>query len=266
MDQALFLPVVVFATLIGLAIGSFLNVVIHRVPAGESIVHPPSHCPSCDRRIRWYENVPLLSWILLGGKCKGCRAQISARYPLVELLGGLVPLLCLLEFGLTWKALLGIVMGWNLIALGFIDFETKLVPDVLVLTLGVPGLILQFLAGSWSGLLLAVVSSLILGGFFWLTRKLASLWMGEEAMGMGDVTLALGIGVYLHPLFLPVFLLIASVSVLVAALIWAWARKVSLREVEIPFGPGLALGGWVTFMAGLPLMDGLMRLVQPLLN
>jgi leader peptidase (prepilin peptidase) / N-methyltransferase len=266
MDQALFNIVLVFGTMIGLAIGSFLNVVIHRVPRGESIVNPPSHCPSCDRRIRWYENIPVLSFVFLKGRCKGCGASISWRYLVVELMGGLVVLACLFAFGIGWKALAGIVMGWNLIALGLIDFETKTVPDVLVLTLGIPGLILSFLIGSWSGVMMSLLSASIMGGFFWVTRKVASSLMGQEAMGEGDITLVAAIAVYLHPLFLPVFLLISSVSVLFAALLWAWAKRISVHDTEIPFGPGLALGGWITYVSGLGMMEKLMNFAQPFLN
>jgi leader peptidase (prepilin peptidase) / N-methyltransferase len=266
MDEALFNIVLVFGTLIGLAVGSFLNVVIHRLPRGESIVHPPSHCPGCDRNIRWWENIPVLSFALLRGRCKGCGTSISWRYPIVELMGGMIVIASLLAFGLTWKSLAGIVMGWNLVALGLIDLETKTVPDILVLTLGIPGLIFSFLIGSWSGLMLALLSAAIIGGFFWLTRKLASSVMGQEAMGEGDITLVAAIGVYIHPMFLPIFLLISSVSVLIAALMWAWAKRVSVHDTEIPFGPGLALGGWVTYVAGFSLMDALMRAAQPFLN
>ncbi len=266
MDEALFDVLLVFGTILGLMVGSFLNVVIHRVPRGESIVYPASHCPNCDHVIRWWENIPVLSYLFLRARCSGCGAAISMRYPVVELLGGLVVLISLLEFGLTWSALAGIVMGWNLIALGMIDFETKTVPDILVLTLGIPGLILSFLIGSWTGLMLSVLSAGILGGFFWLTRKIANASFGEEAMGEGDITLVAAIGVYLHPIFLPMFLLTASVSVLIAALFWAWTKKTSIRDVEIPFGPGLALGGWVLFVAGKSMMGGLMHLAAPFLN
>ena len=183
MDQALFNIVLVFGTIFGLAFGSFLNVVIHRVPRGESIINPPSHCPSCDRRIRWYENIPVLSFLFLRGRCKGCGSSISWRYVVVELIGGLVVLASLIVFGVSWKALAGIVMGWNLIALGLIDLETKTVPDVLVLTLGVPGLVLSFLIGSWSGVLMSLLSAVIMGVFFWVTRKVASSLMDQEAMG-----------------------------------------------------------------------------------
>ena len=242
--------ILIFGTMIGLAVGSFLNVVIHRVPRDESIVCPPSHCPSCDRRIAWYENIPIASWLVLRGRCRTCGAPISAQYPVVEAMGGLAVLIPLLVLGIEWEALAGIILGWHLIALALIDLETRLVPDVIVISMGVLGAVLVWLIGGWSGLLTGLVSAAILAAFFWIVRTIANATMGKEAMGTGDITLSAGIGIYLLPLYLPLFLLISSVSVLVVALLWAWVTKRGLRDVEIPFGPGLALGGWLTFLVG----------------
>lgn len=107
---------------------------------------------------------------------------------------------------------------------------------------------------------MAVLSAAIMGGFFWLTRKVASSIMDQEAMGEGDITLVIAISVYLQPMYLPFFLLLSSVSVLFAAVVWAQVKRISLHETEIPFGPGLALGGWITYITGFSIIEYLMRL------
>ncbi len=124
---------VVFITLAGLAIGSFLNVVIWRVPRGESIVSPPSHCPQCDAEIRGRDNIPVLSWLILRGRCRDCGAHISARYPGVELLTGALFLLITLTFGLTWELPAYLYLTAVGVALAFIDLDTKRLPNVLTL-------------------------------------------------------------------------------------------------------------------------------------
>lgn len=260
-DPALFPAIVVFAALLGLAVGSFLNVVIHRVPRGESIISPPSHCPGCDRRIRWHENIPVLSWLLLRGRCAGCGSSISPRYMIVELLGAAAAVIPLAVDGASWTALGGIILGWHLIALAVIDLETRLVPDAIVLSLGLLGLAVFSLEAGWTGVKPGLIAAAILVVFFLLLRWVSHAVMKREAMGAGDVTMVAAIGVYLTPLVLPLFLLLSSASVLVASLLWAWVRKTSLQNVEIPFGPGLALGAWVTYFAGELMFGGLLGLV-----
>lgn len=252
----------VFGAMLGLAAGSFLNVIIHRVPRRESIVRPASHCPACGRTIRWWENIPLLSYLILRGRCRSCGARISLRYVFVEALGGLVAVLAVLRFGVSWQALAGSILGWHLVALALIDLDTHTVPDAIVLSLGLFGLPLAWLTGGWHGLLMGAVAAGILAGFFSLVRVVASRLLDQEAMGAGDITLVAAIGIYLHPLYVAMFLLLSSASMLIVVLAWAWVKKTTLRRVEIPFGPGLALGGWVTYMYGDVLMNGLLALVS----
>ena len=180
---------VVFITLAGLAIGSFLNVVIWRVPRGESIVSPPSHCPQCDAEIRGRDNIPVLSWLILRGRCRDCGAHISARYPGVELLTGALFLLVTLTFGLTWELPAYLYLTAVGVALAFIDLDTKRLPNVLTLPSYpiVAGLLLIPAAvyGQWGDFGRALLGGL---GLFVFYLLLALVY--PAGMGMGDVKLS----------------------------------------------------------------------------
>ena len=131
-----------YILIVGLCIGSFLNVCIHRLPKGTSIVRPPSACPTCGALIRWYDNIPILSWVILHGRCRGCKAPISVRYPLVELITGLFALITVLRFGLEWQTLIYFIFILALIVITFIDLDHRIIPDIISL----PGIPLGFLA------------------------------------------------------------------------------------------------------------------------
>jgi leader peptidase (prepilin peptidase)/N-methyltransferase len=249
--------------LLGLAVGSFLNVVARRVPAGESIVSPGSHCPACGRSIRWWNNLPVLSWLLLRGRCRDCGEAISFRYPLVELLGGAVAVASLWRFGIAWEALGSMLLGWHLLAISVIDLETGTVPDHLTLPLGLSGLALALLQGGWSGLGTALLSAAIGGGFFFLLGLVMRRALGREAMGGGDVTLLAAIGPFVHPMQLPFIVLVGGLAGLLGALLTAFATRRPLRRLAIPFAPALALGGWGIYMLG---REGLGRLIGALLR
>lgn len=214
------LLVAIFVFVIGLLFGSFLNVCIHRIPRGESVVFPSSACPVCHRRIKPYDNIPVLSWLLLGGRCRNCRTPITPRYAIVELLTGFLFLACYWQFGLSLSTLKYCVFSFLVIGLIFIDAEWKLLPDLLTL----PGLFLGFIfswfvpvdqllanilpmffraptAQGWSCRLLSFTDSLlgavvgaafIFGvGFIYLHAR------GVEGMGFGDVKLMAMVGAFL---------------------------------------------------------------------
>lgn len=246
--------IAVWSFFFGSVIASFLNVVIWRVPRGESIVRPPSHCPRCGARIKWYQNIPIFSWLALGGKCADCRGKISPRYIAIETLGGFLFMFAWLRFGLdapfiwVWIALM--IVG------SAIDFDHKLLPDFvtvggmiygLFLSLAIP---LVFGQAPWTSLLWSVVGALSGLGVMWLIRTLGTLAFKREAMGMGDVLLMGAVGSVsgwdgvLFALIVSSFL--GSIGGVVAMLI---SRKCA-RHFEIPYGPYICLANLIHIFFG----------------
>lgn len=265
---------------VGLAVGSFLNVVIHRLPKmmehdwqaqcaelrGETIepahlnlATPGSRCPQCGHAIRAWENIPLLSWLLLGGKCAGCKAAISIRYPLVELLTGLLTALAAWHFGFGLPALGAAAFIWAMVALTFIDFDTQLLPDSITLPLLWLGLLLN-LDSTFTSLSSAVVGAaagyLALWTVFW-GFKLAT---GKEGMGFGDFKLLAAIGAWLGWSMLPLTILLSSlVGAIVGISLIVFARQG--RSVPIPFGPYLAAAGIIALFYGHELTNAYLGLL-----
>jgi leader peptidase (prepilin peptidase)/N-methyltransferase len=260
--------------LVGLCVGSFLNVVIHRVPrmleqqwhaqcaelSGGAPVDAPrynlllprSHCPSCSRPIRLIENVPVVSWLALRGKCAGCGARISARYPIVEVLGGIAAVAAAVRFGFTVQGLAAAGLLWALLALTFIDFDTQLLPDNITLPLLWAGLIVNL-----SGLFVPIGSAVIgaVAGYLslWAVYWLFKLLRNKEGMGYGDFKLLAAIGAWLgwQPL-----LGVALLSSLVGALIGIGLIMFKGRDHNIPlaFGPYLAIAGAIALFWRGPLV------------
>ncbi len=260
--------------LFGLLIGSFLNVVIHRLPqmmqresdnyvASESGQPPPhadrydlmlprSACPHCGHRIRALENIPLLSYLLLGGKCAQCKTPISLRYPLVELLTGILSFLLIWHFGGGAAGLAALVLTYFLIAMTFIDADTQLLPDDLTLPLLWCGLLVN-LGGVFVPLNEAVIGAmagyLALWSIYWLF-KLAT---GKEGMGYGDFKLLAALGAWLGWKMLAVIVLLSSlVGAVVGIALIVFARRG--RNIPIPFGPYLAAAGLLTLFFGKPIV------------
>jgi len=236
---------IVLAALGGLIIGSFLNVVAYRLPRGESLAHPPSHCPSCDAPIKPYDNVPVLSWLLLRGRCRACGAPISPRYPLVEALtGALYALVMWARWDDASGIALGIVLVTILIPIALIDFEHRIIPNritgpaavvaiVIGLVLDVDFVAEQLIAGAAAG------------GFF-LVAAIAY----PRGMGMGDVKLAGVMGLYLGRAVGLAVLVGLVAGVIVGAVIMARLGAKAGRKQTVPFGPFLALGGVIAIFAG----------------
>lgn len=255
----------------GLLVGSFLNVVIHRLPimmerewqaqyrdyAGEaaaedeaplSLARPGSHCPHCGRRIRVWENIPLLSYALLHGRCSGCGAPISIRYPLVELATGLASALVAWHFGFGWQAGAALLLTWALIALSAIDIDHQLLPDAITLPLLWVGLLLSLFpvfAAMRDSLIGAAAGYLSL----WLVYQLFRLLTGKEGMGFGDFKLLALLGAWLGWQALPGVILLSS---LVGAVVGGTLLAVQGRDRHhpIPFGPYLAAAGWIWLLWG----------------
>lgn len=228
------------AFLFGAIVGSFLNVCIFRLPQEQSIVSPPSHCPSCNYRIRWYDNIPLLSYLMLRGRCRGCGIKISLQYPLVELLNALLTLALFLRFGPTLAFAVLVLFCSSLVVITFIDIEHQIIPDEISL----PGIIIGFVCSfflhghSWLNSLLGILLGggsllLVAYGYQWLT--------GKEGMGGGDIKLLAMMGAFLG---WKSILFIVFASSLVGSVIGITMMLVQKKDskLAIPFGPYLALG------------------------
>ncbi|MDT3734624.1 MAG: A24 family peptidase [Denitratisoma sp.] len=261
------------ATLLGLVVGSFLNVVIHRLPKmlehgweaecaelrGEtpppsdklSLASPRSHCPSCGHGIAAWENIPIVSFLFLRGRCRACQARISLRYPLVEALSGVLSGYAIWRFGTSWAGIGALFFIWCMIALTFIDFDTQLLPDSITLPLLWAGLLLN-LGGTFSDIRSAVVGAaagyLSLWAVYW-SFKLAT---GKEGMGYGDFKLLAAVGAWLGWQMLPLTILASSlVGAVVGIALIVFAKHG--RNIPIPFGPYLAAAAIIALFWGKPL-------------
>lgn len=264
MDSGLLTILSVFAFALGACIASFLNVVIWRVPRGESIVSPPSHCPKCGAAIRWFQNIPVVSWIALRGRCANCRASISPRYVVVEALGGILFLAVFLRYGTLWRfepeGLFVIAVMWTWVALmivgSFIDFDHKLLPDFTTvggMALGLfCAMVHVFVFGRPWGYVTWSAIGLVFGfGLLWLVRFFGSKAFGREAMGLGDVFLMGAVGAMCGPVAVLVTLILSSTLGAVVGLVSVAASKSHRgRFVEIPYGPYICLGCIVWMFGG----------------
>jgi leader peptidase (prepilin peptidase)/N-methyltransferase len=242
-----------FAFVFGMVVGSFLNVCICRIPKNESIVSPPSHCPGCSYQIRWYDNIPLVSYLLLKGKCRGCGAPISLQYPLVELLNGVLTLLLFLRFGPTLAFAALFLLCSALVVITFIDIEHQIIPDEISLSGIVVGFVLSFfLKGhSWLNSLLGI---LLGGGGLLLIAYTYQRLTGKDGMGGGDIKLLAMMGAFLGWKAVP-FIIFASslVGSLVGVSLMLIQKKNS--KLAIPFGPYLAFGAVLYIFYGKSLIQ-----------
>ena len=256
---------------VGLLIGSFLNVVIYRLPkmlmrdwrmqAREvldlpeqadtepfNLILPNSSCPHCGHEIKPWENIPLVSWLLLRGKCSGCKEAISIRYPLVELACGLFSAVIAWQFGVSWEALAMLVLTWGLLSMSLIDADHQILPDVLVLPLLWLGLILNsfgFFTSLSDALWGAVIGYMSLWSIFWLFKLIT----GKEGMGYGDFKLLALIGAWGGWQVLPLTILLSSVLGAVIGIIILRLQRNGYNK-PIPFGPYLAAAGWLALIWG----------------
>lgn len=237
-----------FCALAGLCVGSFLNVVIARLPAGRSIAHPASACPHCGTAIAWYDNLPVLSYLRLGARCRSCRTPISWRYPVVEIMAAGLFALAYLRFGPSLRLAAALVLVSTLIAITGIDLDHQIIPDVLSL----PGVALGFIASFGPGAIgwkESALGVLVGAGVFVVIIVASSLVLGQPGMGVGDVKLGAMLGAFLGwELALLSILLSVLVGGPLAAGLMATGRKG--RKDPVPFGPFLALGGVVSLFWG----------------
>ena len=265
---------------IGLCVGSFLNVVIYRMPlmmenewrndcsillndqldqnatppiyVHMTLSQPASRCPSCAHKIRWYENIPLLSWLALRGRCSSCGTSIGIRYPIVELLTLLASLAVLCVFGPTLKMVCALGLTWALIALTGIDFDTQLLPDRITLPLAAAGLLVnsQSLFVSPAHAILGYVIGFLV---LWIVYFIFKMITGEEGMGYGDFKLLAALGAWLGPMQLPLIILLSSFVGMIIGIVLLKVRK---ENQPFAFGPYIAIAGWISLMWGNQLVAG----------
>ena len=233
----------------GLLVGSFLNVVAHRLPRGESLAHPPSRCPGCGAGVRPYDNVPVLSWLLLRGACRDCRAPISARYPLVEAATALLLALVALVHGLSPQTALGLVLVALLVPITLIDLDERIIPNRLTGpgALAAIGLLAALEPGALPEHLAAGAGAALFFGLAAVARP--------GGMGMGDVKLAGMLGLFLGASVAFALLVALVAGTVVGVAIMARLGAAAGRKTAVPFGPFLALGGVVALLAGAPVLD-----------
>jgi len=246
----------IYAAVFGLIVGSYLNVVIHRVPRGMSTVLPRSRCPGCGTAIRAADNVPVLSWVLLGGRCRVCQERISVRYPAIEAATGVLFLACFLRFGVSFEAPAAALFGALMIALAAIDVEHFLLPDRITLPGIAAGILLQPLLpwarlweGPWGALAGGALGALLGAGILFAVWWGWYLLRGEEGMGLGDVKMLAMIGAFLGWKGVLVSLFLAALSGSVIGLALMGWRGAGLKS-KLPFGAFLALGGLIAVFAG----------------
>ncbi|MDO5770213.1 MAG: prepilin peptidase [Psychrobacter sp.] len=281
LQENIYLALTVFG-LLGLCVGSFLNVVIHRMPLTmlfdwrhdctqllseqsdisnqlmapiEQIVaqdtpitlsKPRSRCPNCSHQIKWYENIPVISWLFLRGKCSDCQHPISIRYPLVEIATAVLSILVIHQFGVSVQGISALILVWTLIALTGIDFDTQLLPDRLTFPLAGLGLAVNsqnwFVSASESiwGLLLGFLS-------LWIVVKVFYLLTKKQGMGAGDFKLLAVLGAWLGPSMLPLIILLSS---LIGSVVGIVLMKIEGESKPFAFGPYIAIAGIVALLAG----------------
>ena len=268
-----------FAVVLGLVIGSFLTVVVHRLPVmlerawraeldaalpdapeppGDAfpepfnLAVPRSACPHCGHVLRAWENIPVLSYLALRGRCSACGARVSPRYPLIEVTTGTLAALSLYAFGPDWPALAAFGLCATLLAAGLIDYDTRYLPDVLTLPLLWAGLIVNFGQGGFATLHDAVTGAIAGYLFLWCVYWLFKLARGVEGMGYGDFKLLAAIGAWLGWAALPQVVLISAVAGALFGILATWRGRMRFGE-PLPFGPFLAAGGAITLFIGTPL-------------
>jgi leader peptidase (prepilin peptidase)/N-methyltransferase len=261
---------VALAALLGCTIGSFINVVCLRLPRmmerewraqcaelnGTEPTHeetfnlafPPSRCPQCRHTIRAWENIPVVSYAFLKGRCSGCKTPISLRYPLVEAACGVLSAIVIWHFGATWQGATALVFTWVLLTLSIIDFDTQLLPDDITLPLMWMGILLAF-GSIWISLEASVIGAmagyLVLWGVYWLFKLIT----GKEGMGYGDFKLLAALGAWMGWQALPQIILLSTLAGAGLGLTMIVVRGRD-RQLPIPFGPYLAIAGWISLLWG----------------
>jgi len=267
---------VIFFLIIGLIFGSFLNVVIYRLPImiltpskideNLNLLYPSSHCSICKKSIRFYENIPILSYLILRGKCSNCNNQISLQYPIVEIVTAVVTLHASKHFNLGFDFIAILLFCYLLISITVIDFNHKIVPDILSFSLIISGITIScifYLEGN-KDILTEPISSIIgiLFGYFlpFVIYKFHYSFTGKEGMGHGDFKLLAGLGAWLGWKMVPIVLFFAAITGLIYAFYLFVSKKIE-NDSLIPFAPFLSVAGWILMFYGERIMDGYVKIL-----
>jgi leader peptidase (prepilin peptidase)/N-methyltransferase len=245
--------ILIFVFIFGAIAGSFLNVCIYRLPRDESLLFPSSHCPNCGKPVKLYDNIPILSYVILMGKCRHCKKVISARYPIVETLSGLLSMALVMKYGLTLHFLLLLLFVFSLIIITFIDLDYQIIPDIL----SIPGI----LAGIGASFFIPraywidSIFGILLGGGFLFIIAVTYKWVtNREGMGGGDIKLLAMVGAWLGWKAIPFILFSSSfIGALIGGISLLSARK-SLRY-KIPFGPFISIASIIYIFFGLEIIN-----------
>jgi len=250
--------IIVLISVIGLTVGSFLNVCIYRIPNKKSILFPGSLCPKCGTKICFCDNIPLLSYIILKGKCRACQAKISLQYPLVELVTAALLVIAYLRFGLTWDFAARGILILLMILTFFIDLKHRIIPDVLTLPGVILGFLLSFLVDSPS-VLSSALGAIAGGVIFYLAAVLGEALFKKESMGGGDIKLAMLLGAFLGwKNLILVFFLSAFFGTLIGGAALFFSKQVK-KTRTIPFGPFLALAAVIAIFVGDAIISAYLR-------
>jgi len=260
-----------FVFIIGLTVGSFLNVVIFRLPLilekewrqqchefleledknnteKISLSSPASSCPECQHKIRFWENIPVISYTFLKGKCSSCGTKISIQYPLIETITALLSLIVAIHYGVSWQTVAALLLTWSLISLTMIDFHTQLLPDNITLPLLWLGLIVNMF-GLFTDLQSSVIGAITGYLILWIVFHSFKLLTGKEGMGFGDFKLLAALGAWMGWQFLPLIIILSSVVGAIIGISMMIFLKHD-KNIPIPFGPYLAIAGWIALIWG----------------
>jgi leader peptidase (prepilin peptidase)/N-methyltransferase len=241
------------AGVVGLCLGSFLNVCILRLPndapKDRSLIHPPSSCPKCKHLIDWRDNIPVVSWLVLGGKCRWCQAPISRQYPIIEAIVGLLWVSAAAKYGVSAHGLAAGMFGTVLLGIGIIDWRHKIIPDELSYGGLVVGLAISLVGGA-AGFAQAVLGAAVGWGLFWAIRVAGGWLFKQEAMGWGDIKMMAMVGAFVgwKNVVLTLFLGALTGSVVYVPLLLRDLRN--MQRHELPFGVFLAIAAAITFVSG----------------
>jgi len=267
-----------------LVIGSFLSMLVYRIPIilfrswyqecqlflkeyipkkhqqqTMNIALPRSHCPACEHPLKWYYNIPLLGYIIQRGRCRFCQQRIPLRYPIIEILSVILPLICLWQFGLSFKFYLSVIFSWCIILQSYIDLAHQIIPDQITIPMIWLGLCLN-LENTFTDIHSAVIGAVAGYLFLWIFAKLFHLITKKEGMGHGDFKLLSMIGAWVGWQFLPIVILLSSFTGAILGIIILLIKK-QHKNTPFPFGPYLAVAGWLTLLFGQTIWGWYMELL-----
>lgn len=250
-----------FAALVGASIGSFLNVCIYRWPAEQSVIRPPSRCPHCETELTWRDNIPIVGWLMLRGRCRYCGAAVSAQYPIIEFTTAMIWLAAAVRFGLTFDALHSALFLTILLGIAMTDAREMVIPDQFTLLGGAAGVLLSMAPGgiSFTHSILAAGLGYVL---LWIVKLAAEKALGKPALGVGDIHMMLLVGAFIGAPGMLLTLMLGSLLGLIIGVPLTWLRgRLEVMGSYLPLGTFLALAAAIAHIWGGVIIDGYLRLI-----